>query len=76
MEVGAEGVGKRKRSSRTAAGAKPLQEGAEHGWGGGGRKGWAPPGYCCPQGDQATMASLSREDNELISARVRPAVYN
>lgn len=27
MEVGAEGVGKRKRNSRTAAGAKPLRRG-------------------------------------------------
>lgn len=44
--------------------------------GGGGRKRWALPGHCCPQGDQATMAPLSREDNELIRARVRPAVYN
>lgn len=48
---------------------------AEPGWGGG-RKRWALPGHCCPQGDQATMAPLSREDNELIRARVRPAVYN
>lgn len=29
MEVGAEGVGKGKRSGRTAAAAEPLQEGAE-----------------------------------------------
>lgn len=35
----------------------------------GGRKSWALKGHCCPQSDQATMASLMREDNKLIRAR-------